>query len=89
MPKTLSVYEVKSNFSRLLDGVAHDGDTITITRYGQPIASITPVLHTPARRELKGFPGLENSAEFVDCDDWFADDNWQDWEALNDSISIA
>ena len=80
MPKTMSVYEAKCNFSRLLEGVERDGDVVTITRYGQPIAHISPIAFRQ-ERDLAPLPGFEGKIK-INCD-LFADDNWQDWEALN------
>lgn len=40
--RTLSVNEVRQRFSEILRD-AQAGDSITITRYGQPIAQINPI----------------------------------------------
>lgn len=39
--KTVGCYEAKTHLSRLLDEVAN-GETITITKYGVPVAMIVP-----------------------------------------------
>lgn len=40
--RQIGVYEAKTQFSRLLDEVER-GETITITRYGRPVACLMPV----------------------------------------------
>jgi prevent-host-death family protein len=44
---TVGSYEAKTHLASLLERVAH-GDSITITRHGQPIARLVPV--EPAKR---------------------------------------
>ncbi|HET8523551.1 MAG TPA: type II toxin-antitoxin system prevent-host-death family antitoxin [Thermomicrobiales bacterium] len=39
--KTIGAYEAKTHFSRLLDEVS-EGQTITITKHGRPIARLVP-----------------------------------------------
>lgn len=40
--KTVGAYEAKTHFSQLLDEVAR-GETLTITRHGVPVATLTPL----------------------------------------------
>jgi prevent-host-death family protein len=39
--KTIGAYEAKTHLSRLLDEVA-EGETITITKHGKPVARLVP-----------------------------------------------
>jgi prevent-host-death family protein len=39
--KTIGAYEAKTHLSRLLDEVA-EGETITITKHGKPVAQLVP-----------------------------------------------
>ena len=43
---TVGAFEAKTHFSQLLDKVAR-GESITITRHGEPVAQLVPAL--PAR----------------------------------------
>lgn len=43
----VAAYEAKTHFSALLDRVA-DGERITITRHGQPVAVLAPATAQPA-----------------------------------------
>ena len=40
--QTIGAYEAKTHLPRLLDRVA-SGETLTITRHGQPVARLVPV----------------------------------------------
>ena len=40
--KTVGAYEAKTHLSRLLDEV-EQGEEVTITRHGQPVAKLSPV----------------------------------------------
>jgi prevent-host-death family protein len=44
--KTVGAFEAKTHFSQLLDKVAN-GESITITRHGEPVAQLIPA--KPAR----------------------------------------
>jgi prevent-host-death family protein len=41
--KTVNATEAARNFSEMLDGVEHRGQTYVVTRAGKPVARITPV----------------------------------------------
>lgn len=43
MPTTLSVYDAKAKFSSVLANVEEKRMTVTILRYGHPIAQIVPI----------------------------------------------
>lgn len=43
MPTTLNVNEAKTNFSSVLANVENNLVTVTIMRYGHPIAQIVPI----------------------------------------------
>jgi prevent-host-death family protein len=40
--RAVGVYEAKTQFSKLLEAVA-EGETITITRHGAPVAELRPI----------------------------------------------
>lgn len=48
----LPASEFKAKCLRLLDEVAAEGKSLTITKRGRPVARVTPM--TPANRELRG-----------------------------------
>jgi prevent-host-death family protein len=41
--KTVNATEAARNFSEVLDGVEHRGQSYVVTRGGKPVAQITPV----------------------------------------------
>ena len=51
MSTTLNVNEAKTNFSSVISNVETNLVTITIMRYGHPVARITPIL--PKRRTIR------------------------------------
>lgn len=48
---TYSAYDAKTHFSALLE-LASDGETVTITKHGRPVAKLVPIDPTPAASEL-------------------------------------
>jgi prevent-host-death family protein len=48
--KTVNATEAARNFSEMLDGVEHRGQTYVVTRGGKPVARITPVPTANGRR---------------------------------------
>jgi len=44
---TIGAYEAKTQFSRLIEKVMR-GERITITRYGEPVAILSPVVSAPS-----------------------------------------
>ena len=77
MPTVMSVNEAKSNFSGLLSFVHNDRTTVTIMRYGHPIAQIVPC---PPKRTLRKDPLLSRIK--INCN--LFEDESSDWEAMND-----
>ncbi len=43
MEKTLSAFEVRRNFGKVLQGVAAKGDKVVVERHGEPVAVVVPV----------------------------------------------
>ena len=78
MSATLSVHEAKTNFSSVLAAVERDAVTLTIMRYGRPVARIVPIKRN--KRSLKPMSGVAGKIK-VKCD-LFADSS-EDWEACN------
>lgn len=56
MPTVLNVNEDKTNFSSVLAEVERNMLTITITRYGRPVARVVPIERKA--RSLSPIPGL-------------------------------
>lgn len=48
---TVSAYEAKTHLSSLLER-ARDGESITITKHGQPIARLVPIVEKPDARAV-------------------------------------
>jgi len=65
----IGLREAKAHLSELIDRVER-GQTLTLTRYGKPVARIVPVLE---RRPgmLKGRIGM--AADFDETPDWLVD----------------
>ena len=76
MPTVLNVNEAKANFSGMLAEVERNMLTITITRYGRPVALVVPIERKA--RSLSPIPGLAGKIK-INCD-LFADGS-EDWEA--------
>lgn len=76
MPTVLNVNEAKANFSGMLAEVERNMLTITITRYGRPVARVVPIERKA--RSLSPIPGLAGKIK-INCD-LFADGS-EDWEA--------
>ena len=76
MPTVLNVNEAKANFSGMLAEVERNNLTITITRYGRPVARVVPIERKA--RSLSPIPGLAGKIK-INCD-LFADGS-EDWEA--------
>ena len=55
--RRIGAYEAKTHLPRLLDEVA-DGEAITITKHGVPIAALTPVPTRPTRTAREAIAGL-------------------------------
>ncbi len=77
MPTVMTVNEAKSNFSGLLSFVHNDGSTVTILRYGHPIAQIVPFRK---KRRLDKDPLLSR----VEIKGDLFEDESSEWEAMND-----
>ncbi len=43
MEKTLSAFEVRRNFGKMLQDVAAKGDKIVVERHGEPVAVLVPL----------------------------------------------
>ena len=80
MPTTLSVYDAKAKLSRVLANVEEKRMTVTILRYGHPIAQIVPI--KPKLRSLTPDPAFAGKIK-VKCD-LFADDSSL-WEACHEA----
>ena len=76
MPTVMNVNEAKTNFSGILSNVENNLVTVTIMRYGHPIARIVPI---KARRVIRKNPRLSFK---ISDKDLFSDDSGL-WEACN------
>jgi len=77
MPTMMNVNEAKANFSSALAAVEREGLTVTIMRYGHPVARLVPVRNP---RSLSRDPFLSQ----VKINGSLFDDDTSDWEAMND-----
>lgn len=76
MPTVMNVNEAKTNFSSVLAEVESKLVTVTIMRYGRPVARIVPM---ESRRTVKKNPRL--AFEIADKD-LFSDDSGE-WDACH------
>jgi prevent-host-death family protein len=69
----INAKEAKNRFSELLTR-AESGETVIVTRFGKPIASLTPYLspkkglNFAAMREYKKARGIERMVDFIPAD---------------------
>jgi len=79
---TMSVSQVRNDLPQIVAEVAQTGVSVTISRYGKPLAMIAPVPSTSAAvHPLRGVP-------LVVAEDFDAPlDHY--WEALEDEISVS
>lgn len=77
MQTMLNVREAKADFSNILSHVEKDMVTVTIMRYGKPVARLSPIT---ARRSVKPMRKYVGKVRLVGdaCADTTAD-----WEALH------
>ena len=74
MTKKINIYEAKASFSKLINEVENQGNTIIICRNGKPVAKlishkciIDPLKQSP---ELKGAYFTADPCEGVSQEDW-------------------
>lgn len=77
MPLAMSLTEVKSNFSRTMEDVEMNRVTVTIMRYGHPVAQIVPI---ERHNRIKPDPRLSQISYTGDLCSNEADD----WEAVQE-----
>lgn len=75
MPTMLSVHEAKTNFSGVLAEVEKTLSSVTIMRYGHPIARIVPIIPARNMAPLPSFAGKTKMRG-----NWFEDDP-SEWES--------
>lgn len=75
MSVVMNVNEAKNSFSSILAEVEEKSSTITIIRYGRPIARIVPVT-----RDRDVSPMKELAGKVKMRGDWFAEDDAAEWE---------
>ena len=80
MPSVLSVHEAKTHFSSILAEVENNMESVTIVRYGRPVAQLVPLRKN--KRNFAPIPQLAGKIE-VKCN-LFGDDSG-DWETCDAS----
>ena len=80
MQSVMSVHEAKTRFSSILSDIEDGVESVTVVRYGHPVAQIVPL--RKAKREFAPLPQLAGKID-VTCA-LFGDDSG-DWEACNAS----
>jgi prevent-host-death family protein len=78
MARQVSLYEAKTNLSRLVDEAA-TGETIVIAKAGRPMARLGPM--SGGRKLPRRLGQLARRSRNVDWDEW-----WQEWKAADREI---
>jgi prevent-host-death family protein len=85
MSKLIGIAEFKANCTRLLREMERDGQPITVTKRGQPVAELTPVVRKGRAKALFGM--LKGSVTFApdfDPGESGFDPDWEKiWDANN------
>lgn len=80
MGKMVGIAEFKANCTRLLRELAHDGEPITVTSRGKPVATVSPPISKPKRKSafglMKGLITVHGDLDEPIDPDWEAK-----WEA--------
>lgn len=79
MRTMLNIHEAKADFSNILANVEKQLVTVTIMRYGKPIAKLSPIVTKRSIKPMRKYVGKVKISK-----DAF-DDTSDDWEALNES----
>lgn len=76
---TIGAYEAKTKFSELLERV-ENGERVTITRHGKPVAEMVPLKKHDPERVRQGFAQLRALAQRVKLDDL----TWEELKEMRD-----
>ena len=76
----VTVTEFKAKCLSLLEEVSTTGGTITVTKRGQPLATVGPVVKPPRRRSLRGI--LRGKVHIPD--EVLMADNSEMWECVTE-----
>lgn len=85
MGKIVGIAELKANCTRLLREMEQDGQPITVTKRGKPVAELTPVVQRSRAKLLFGaLKGSVTLAPDFDPSESPFDPDWEEvWEANN------
>ena len=79
MQTMLNIHEAKADFSNIVATVEKQLITVTIMRYGKPVAKLSPVATKRSVKPLRKYVGKVRIA------DGAFGDTVDEWEALNES----
>lgn len=79
MRTMLNIHEAKADFSNILANVEKQLVTVTIMRYGKPIAKLSPIVTKRSIKPMRKYVGKVKISKGA------FDDTSDDWEALNES----
>lgn len=57
-PTSYSVAEARSAFADILNRVAYSGEIVTIVKYGEPVARITPIIPKISQETINAYFGM-------------------------------
>ena len=85
MPTTLSVHEANAKFSGVLAAVERNAATLTIMRYGRPMARIVPI----KRRRARSLSPMSSVAGTIKVNSDFFEDGSGDWKSCHVSSLVS
>lgn len=80
----MSVYEAKTNLSKILDEVS-EGQVFIVTKHGKPVAEIVPTA-LPTKVRLGAFAHLVELEPDFDIDSIDISHLWKQWEENNKDL---
>lgn len=81
MGKMVGITEFKAKCLKLIDDMQRDGESLTITKRGRPVARVVPEMNEPPRTLKPIFGIMKGSvrwAEGVDPTASVLDDDWEE-----------
>ncbi|HXJ40298.1 MAG TPA: type II toxin-antitoxin system prevent-host-death family antitoxin [Bryobacteraceae bacterium] len=74
VPETqIGAAEFKAKCLQLLDAVAKQGTSLTITKHGRPVARVVPIEHPKRASMFGGWEDVRITGDIVNCD---TSDEW-------------
>ena len=82
MGKMVGITEFKAKCLKLIDDMQRDGEAVTITKRGKPVAKVVPETNPPQRKLKPVFGMLKSDRYRFDWDPSQPVGDPDDWDAL-------